>query len=325
MDKKIAGEHCQAATLNYFLANGAQLPDGVGKMKLQELSGVSVYDECSVSSLLELGSLTNLRILRLNWYVSESRNDRTHCTDALASSLGKLAGCRLKFLSINRGPFSADIPFDSWPSSPHLLSELYIPRFCFQRIPDWMASVTNLCRLGIRVKQVTQQVLQILGDLPALLDLELWSAADDHHMETLIVCSNIFRCLKIFRLYGSMVRLVFEAGAMQMIKEISIVVRAHEVQSACADHPDLGIHHLSSLMNLNVWINCEGARAEEVKVLEDVITDATNLLPNHPTPHFYRENEENMVKDDEAHMHGRMKQAMMFNEDTKKGGDISIE
>lgn len=85
---------------------------------------------------------------------------------------------------------------------------------------------------------------------------------------------------------------------MQKVREISVVVRAHKAKSAFADHPDLGIRNLTSLMDLNVWINCEGARVQEVTVLEAAIADATALLPNHPTPHFFRENEENMVKDD---------------------------
>uniref|UniRef100_A0A0E0MHE8 AAA+ ATPase domain-containing protein n=1 Tax=Oryza punctata TaxID=4537 RepID=A0A0E0MHE8_ORYPU len=298
--RKLPASIVKLRRLSCFSANGAQLPDGVGKMQsLQELSGITVYDECSTNSLLELGTLNSLRTLKLNWYIRESRKDRTHYTDSLASSLGKLVGSNLESLSIINGPFSGCIPFDSWSwsSSPHLLQELYIPKCCFQRIPDWMASMNNLYRLCIRSKQVTQQILQILGDLPALLDLELRSESDDP-MEILIISSDIFRCLKIFRLYGSFVGLIFKDGSMQKVREISIVVRANEAKSAFADHPDLGIRNLTSLMDLNVWINCERARVQEVKVLEAAIADATALLPNHPTPHFFRENEEKMVEDE---------------------------
>uniref|UniRef100_J3N9Q6 Disease resistance R13L4/SHOC-2-like LRR domain-containing protein n=1 Tax=Oryza brachyantha TaxID=4533 RepID=J3N9Q6_ORYBR len=182
-----------------------------------------------------------------------------------------------------------------------------------------MASMSNLYRLCIRAKQVTQQILQTLGDLPALLDLELRSESSNDPMEILIVSSNRFRCLKIFRLYGSFLGLIFEAGSLQKVREISIVVRAHEAKSAFAGHPDLGIHNLTSLMNLNVWINCEGARVQEVKVLEAAITDATSLLPNHPTPQFLRENEGKMVKE-EAHI-----QVKMFEEDFMMEGDISTD
>ncbi|XP_052136062.1 disease resistance protein RGA5-like isoform X1 [Oryza glaberrima] len=298
--RKLPASIVKLRRLSCFSANGARLPDGVGKMQsLQELSGITVYDECSTNSLLELGNLNSLRTLKLTWYIRESRKDRTHYTDSLASSLGKLVSSSLESLSIINGPFSGYIPFDSWSwsSSPHLLQELYIPKCCFQRIPDWMASMNNLYRLCVRSKQVTKQILQILGDLPALLDLELRSESDDPK-KILIISKYIFRCLKIFRLYGSFVGLIFEDGSMQKVREISVVVRAHKAKSAFADHPDLGIRNLTSLMDLNVWINCEGARVQEVTVLEAAIADATALLPNHPTPHFFRENEENMVKDD---------------------------
>ncbi|KAF8742268.1 hypothetical protein HU200_013633 [Digitaria exilis] len=57
-------------------------------------------------------------------------------------------------------------------------------------------------RLCIRVKQVTQEVLNILGGLPSLLDLELRSEAVDEPMEMLSLRNISFDCLKIFRLYG---------------------------------------------------------------------------------------------------------------------------
>ncbi|XP_062200747.1 disease resistance protein RGA5-like [Phragmites australis] len=275
--------------LNFLSVNGSQLPDGVGNMQsLEELSGLSVYNECSINSLQELGSLMNLRTLRLTWHISDSRNDRTAYTDILASSLGKLVGSSLRCLRIIRGHGSVDIPFDSWPSPPHLLRELDIPGCCFQMIPEWMASMANLSTLHLRVKQVTQEILHVLGDLRALLDLELRSEAADGPMEMLVVCNNRFRCLKIFRLYGQIMGLIFEAGATPQLERFSIEIRARQAQSAFADHPDLGIHHLTSLRDLNVWIDCEGARIEEVEMLEAAITDATNLLPNHPTPRLYR-------------------------------------
>ncbi|CAL4932607.1 unnamed protein product [Urochloa decumbens] len=290
--------------LLFLLVNGSQLLDGVGNMQfLEELSGISMYNECTKKSLQELGSLTNLRTLGLTWHISDSRNDRSEYTDILASSLGKLVSSRLRFLRIIRGPGSADIPLDSWSSPPHLLRELYIPGCCFQRIPEWMTSMANLYRLCIRVKQLTQEILDVLGGLPSLLDLELRSEAADQPMEMLSFCNRKFQCLKIFRLYGPIMGLMFEAGAVPHLEAVSIEIRACQAQPTFADHPDLGLHNLSSLRDLNVWINCGGAKAEEVEALEAAITHGTNLLPNHPTPRFFRDNEEGMVKDG-AHVKG---------------------
>ncbi|KAK8445304.1 hypothetical protein SEVIR_9G304900v4 [Setaria viridis] len=296
--RKLPASIVKLRRLIFLLVNGSQLLDGVRNMQfLEELSGVSIYNECSKNSLQELGSLTNLRTLQLTWHISDSRSDRAVYTDILASSLGKLVSSKLRVLRIIRGPGSADIAIDSWSSPPHLLRELYIPRCCFKRIPEWMTSMANLYRLCIRIKQVTQEILDILGGLSSLLDLELRLEAADEPMEMLSLCNSKFRCLKIFRLYGPIKGLMFEAGAVPQLEALSIEIRACEEQSAFADHPDLGIHHLASLRDLNVWINCEGAKVEEVEALEAAITDATNLLPNHPTPRFYRDNEEGMEKD----------------------------
>ncbi|CAN6305673.1 unnamed protein product, partial [Urochloa humidicola] len=291
--------------LLFLLVNGSQLLDGVGNMQfLEELSGISMYNECTKNSLQELGSLTNLRTLRLTWHISDSRNDRSEYTDILASSLGKLVSSGLRFLSIIRGHGSADIPLDSWSSPPHLLQELHIPRCCFQRIPEWMTSMANLYRLCIRVKQLTQEILDILGGLPSLLDLELRSEAADEPMEMLSFCNSKFRCLKIFRLYGPIMGLMFEAGAAPQLEAVSIEIRVCQAKSTFSEQPDLGLHHLSSLRDLNVWINCGGAKAEEVEALEAAITHGTNLLPNHPTLRFYRDNQERMVKEDGVHVKG---------------------
>lgn len=296
--RKLPASIVNLRRLMFLLVNGSELLNGVGNMQfLEELSGVSIYNECSKKSLQELGSLTNLRTLQVTWHISDSRSDRAMYTDIFTSSLGKLVSSSLRFLRIIRGPGSAGIGLDSWSSPPHLLQELHIPRCCFQRIPEWMTSMAILYKLCIRVKQVTQDILDILGGLPSLLDLELRSDAADKPMDILSICNIKFQCLKIFRLYGPIKGLMFQAGAVPKLEAVSVEIRACQTRSAFVGTPDLGIHHLASLRDLNVWINCEGAKAEEVEALEATITDATNLLPNRPTPRFYRDHEEGMVKD----------------------------
>ncbi|GJN20301.1 hypothetical protein PR202_gb07662 [Eleusine coracana subsp. coracana] len=164
-----------------------------------------------------------------------------------------------------------------------------------------MATMVNLFSLSIRIKQVTQEILHTHGNLHSLLDLELKSEAADDAVEMLIVCSSRFKSLKIFRLYGPIMGLIFEAGAMPQLEQLSIEIRACQGQSGLAENSDLGIHHLTSLRDLNIWINCGGAQMEEVEMLEAAITNAINLLPNKPKPQFYRENQDNMVTN-EAHV-----------------------
>uniref|UniRef100_A0A0A9EKR8 Uncharacterized protein n=1 Tax=Arundo donax TaxID=35708 RepID=A0A0A9EKR8_ARUDO len=64
------------------------------------------------------------------------------------------------------------------------------------------------------------------------------------------------------------------------------------------DPPDLGIHHLSALMNLVVNVHCEGARIEEVEALEAAIRTGASMLPNHPKPTLNRFGVPEMTRDD---------------------------
>lgn len=113
--------------LKWLFADGVKLPDGVGNMQaLEELSGVHVYDDYSINSLQELGSLTKLRTFWLVWCISDSHNDKMACAGILASSLGKLCSSKLRCLHVARGVDTADIPLDSWSPPPHLLRELDI-------------------------------------------------------------------------------------------------------------------------------------------------------------------------------------------------------
>uniref|UniRef100_A0A0D9XUC5 AAA+ ATPase domain-containing protein n=1 Tax=Leersia perrieri TaxID=77586 RepID=A0A0D9XUC5_9ORYZ len=259
-----------------------------------------------------------LRVLDLESSVKLQNSDLNNVVDLFQLRYLRIAASRIMHLPEQIGELQFLETLDlcrTWIRKLPASIELYIPKCCFQRIPDWMASMNNLYRLCIRVNQMTQKILQILGDLPALLDLQLRSESDDPK-EILIVNCNRFRCLKIFRLYGSFFGLIFEVGSMKKVREISIGVRAHEAKSAFADHPDLGICNLTSLVDLIVWINCEGARVQEVKALEATIADATTLLPNHPTPCFLKENEEKMVKDEDQ------MQVKMLEEDVKMQRDI---
>uniref|UniRef100_A0A0A9CL69 Disease resistance R13L4/SHOC-2-like LRR domain-containing protein n=1 Tax=Arundo donax TaxID=35708 RepID=A0A0A9CL69_ARUDO len=97
----------------------------------------------------------------------------------------------------------------------------------------------------------------------------------------------MFRCLKRLLLFCEVGLLVFEAEAMSNLKALKFQISAREARSVCSA-PDLGICHLSGLSDLCVWIDCRGARVEEVHMLEAAIRNASRLLPNHPIPYFHR-------------------------------------
>jgi hypothetical protein len=46
---------------------------------------------------------------------------------------------------------------------------------------------------------------------------------------------------------------------------------------------DLGLGNLPSLQEIMLWLDCKGAREEEVKGLKALLWHATKTHPNHPS------------------------------------------
>jgi len=68
-----------------------ELPEKIGNLHaLQELSEIKINRNSMASSLLGLGSLTKLRILRLRWCIANTDTDNRTFIDNLLSSLRKL-------------------------------------------------------------------------------------------------------------------------------------------------------------------------------------------------------------------------------------------
>ncbi|CAN6328934.1 unnamed protein product [Urochloa humidicola] len=274
--------------LKWMLTDGVKLPRSVGKMQgLEEVSSI-VVDECTpFDSLQELGSLIRLRTLGIKWCISDSHVQKIAYVHNLVSSLGKLGCSNLQHLNVKTDGRLVHIPLDSWSPPPHMLQELISTSdLCTCKIPEWLSSLVNLNYLQISINKLRQETLNILGDLPSLLSLTLYSHEPDPK-ERLVICNNMFQCLKRLLLCCEVGLLMFEAGAMPRLQALEFQIMANEVQSVC-NTPDLGICHLSSLSHLYVWIDCGDARAEEVHALEAAIRASAKLLPKCPTPYFHR-------------------------------------
>ncbi|CAL4899677.1 unnamed protein product [Urochloa decumbens] len=274
--------------LKWMLTDGVTLPRSVGKMQgLEELSSI-VVDECTpLDSLQELGNLTRLRTLSIKWCISDSHVQKIAYVHTLVSSLGKLCCSNLHYLHVKTDGRLVHIPLDSWSPPPHILHELISTSdLCICKIPEWLTSLVNLNYLQISISKLRQETLNVLGDLPTLLSLILYSH-EPNAKERLVICNNMFQCLNRLLLCCEVGLLSFEAGAMPMLQALEFQIMANEVRSVC-NAPDLGICHLSSLSNLYVWIDCGDARAEEVHALEAAIRASAKLLPKCPTPYFHR-------------------------------------
>jgi hypothetical protein len=93
---------------------------------------------------LGLGSLTKLRILGLRWCIVDTHPDNKAFVGNLLSSLCKLGRVNLRHICIQS--YSIDFLLDSWFAIPHLLQKFTMGMsYHFPRIPDWVASLSNLC------------------------------------------------------------------------------------------------------------------------------------------------------------------------------------
>ncbi|KAF8659591.1 hypothetical protein HU200_058345 [Digitaria exilis] len=179
------------------------------------------------------------------------------------------------------------IPLDSWSPPPHLLHELISNSdLCICKIPEWLTSLVNLNYIQISINRLRQETLHVLGDLPTLLCLTLYSHKTGPK-ERLVICNRMFQRLKRLVLWCEVGGLMFESGAMLSLEALEFQIMANEARSMC-NAPDLGICYLSSLSDICVWIDCGDAKAEEVHALEGAIRASAKLLPNCPTPYFHR-------------------------------------
>ncbi|OEL14671.1 Disease resistance protein RPM1 [Dichanthelium oligosanthes] len=268
----------QLQNLTCLRITNLELPEEIGNLHaLQELSVIKINQNSSASSLLGLGSLIKLRILRLYWCIVNTRPDSKAFVDNLLSSLRKLGRVNLRSLYIQSSySYSIDFLLDSWFPTPHLLQTFVMGmEYHFPRIPFWIASLDNLTYLDINVDPVEQKALDVLGNLPSLLYLRVTSKATAHK-EGLIISSSMFICLKEFHFtcWSSGVGLIFEVGAMMKLEKLRI---SFDVGAGLY----FGFQHLSSLKHLVAEIICSGVTAQEVQALEEAIRNAgaEALLP----------------------------------------------
>ncbi|CAL4991153.1 unnamed protein product [Urochloa decumbens] len=280
--------------LKWLLAPPVTFPDGIGNMQaLESVSFIIVDYTTSTTLLQELGSLTRLRNLGLDWHINPLHRNRKTYEDNFVSLLGKLGSSNLQYLTLV-SPWSLDFLLDSWSPTP-LLQELGIKGWYLSKIPVWMASLTNLTYLDVEVK-VRQETLQIIGDFPALQFLKLYSNPGAPNERCLVISNNGFPCLKKFSFVG-WVNMIFKEGAMPVLETLEFQIIVHDMQIACVfGLPDFGISHLSALRNLVVTVHCEGSRIEEVEALEATLQSAASMLPNHITLALHRFLESEMVK-----------------------------
>ncbi|KAF7104719.1 hypothetical protein CFC21_105592 [Triticum aestivum] len=283
--------------LIYLLVKNIKLPDEIGELQvLQELSHVEVESSNSPNSLEELGRLSRLRVLGLNWCISDTDSSMEICADSLISSLDKLGSSNLQSLHIGTGSgCSLDFLLDSLSAPFNHLHEFRMTSdYYFPKIPGWMTTLVSLRVLEINIDTVGEEALKILGKLPSLLVL-LLSVKSLAQNQGLTITSCGFRCLKQFDFICSNVldMVMFEQGSMLALENLHLKFRVKGVFVNYGFQFD--IEHIAALRYLRVDIACEDAEAREMEVVEDAIRSATSTHPGHPRLELRRLGEEDVM------------------------------
>uniref|UniRef100_A0A8R7NW63 NB-ARC domain-containing protein n=2 Tax=Triticum urartu TaxID=4572 RepID=A0A8R7NW63_TRIUA len=249
------------------------LPAGIGNLtSLEELKGKLV-------DVKELGQLVELRVLYLFW----NGNDESMC-NSLVVSLGKLR--KMQRLTIyGVGNARSDVSRDGWVPTPQLRYLWFIR--CTTRLPRWVnsSSFPLLSSMGISVDRLQPEVdIQILGKLPALRSLWLWtSQAQPTHVETFVVGANAFPCLRECRFFNfHAVPSMFPRGAMPRLEIMHFTARASDIAGGDLS---VGMGHLPSLQQVTVclWVE-KGSTSDKCNEEADaVLRHAVDTHPNRPT------------------------------------------
>nr|UBY07085.1 NBS-LRR disease resistance protein [Dasypyrum villosum] len=256
-----------------------KIPIGIGNItNLREISGFYITMS-SVGAVVELGSLINLEVLDVQ--CEESQECNSHA-EMFHSSLCKLGSYKLQSVCIYGSNSSLFELLDSWSPLPSRLQRFGMGTpYCFSKLPQWITSkLTSLAYLDINLSVITEEVLGILGELPALLSLNLYT--NTVHKDRLVLQGRGFRCLKEF-FYGPFDEgagtLVFEKGALPKLEKLRLWFF---VSMAKAYGFYLGIEHLPYLKDVHVFLQNRNATSPEVEAAKVAIRDEASLHPNHP-------------------------------------------
>ncbi|XP_037444590.1 disease resistance protein RGA5-like [Triticum dicoccoides] len=279
--KELPTGFVQLTKLQHVIAGSrTTIPNRIGNMRnLQEISGFSIT-QSPADAVEDLGNLPGLEEIDVDLDGGESDEFRRH-EEMLLSSLCKLGSCKLRFLQITRHCGGSLEFLESWTQPPVSLQVLYMysSNYYFTKLPKWIApALTSLSFLEINLAELTEEGLVTLGELPALLRLDLWfkKRPDDR------VTVRGFPSLRQFTLYSNYVSpyVTFVKGSMPKLKNLDFLIN---VSVAKTYGFYLGIEHLTCLQQATARLDNRGVTPSERKAAEAAVRAEAVAHPNHPT------------------------------------------
>jgi disease resistance protein RPM1 len=215
-----------------------KLPVGSDQLKSVKVFGTVDSREWSGTAMDKITGLTGVRELDVVLHDQPGDKDQN---DKLLSSIGKCEN--LEFLIIH-GDYN---PSDELPVSPFcpLLERLKVAGR-FVNVPRWLAQLTTLKQLYVRVCKLDGDDLKILGGLPGLRNLALAMVGIPRKKEVAIpirlhsstctdlppreeACPAVFTSLEIFSFDCRVPWITFEQGAMARLKHLHLKFHAFPV------------------------------------------------------------------------------------------------
>jgi disease resistance protein RPM1 len=168
--------------------------------------------------------------------------------EPLLSSLSRLGS--LQSLVISGG-----LPYDvltCWSPPPYHLRRLHVWDCPFSSVPDWITQLANMRSLEIQVSSITRDCIQILAQLASLVNLRLHVRRYLPSGGIIIPGGAAFPKLKDLFFQCKVLCLVFEAGAMPRLENLTVECYSQAVRLAVGVLE--GIEHLGSLNRCKVNI-----------------------------------------------------------------------
>ncbi|KAL0306208.1 UNVERIFIED_CONTAM: Disease resistance protein RPP13 [Sesamum radiatum] len=213
---------------------GVKIPGGIRHLtNLQDLSLVMVDAKGRI--LKHLKELSQLRKLGLTGLLSEHGK-------ALSASIEQMEN--LITLDLCSASEAEYLEVTKMTNPPHTLQHLYL-KGLLRELPQWISSLDNLLRIGLKWSKMEKSPLPALASLPNLVELQL---VDCYIGEELIFEAYSFKKLKnlVIEEFSQLRTIVIQDGAMPELKEMSL--------GKC---PELmfpgGIHNLAKVEKLSVY------------------------------------------------------------------------
>ncbi|RLM58861.1 hypothetical protein C2845_PM18G13260 [Panicum miliaceum] len=263
-----------------------RLPNGLRNMTSLEVLETVRVDEDSTDIVKDLGLLSQLRVVRIDFNLQRWEGLGERVGKALVESFNSPQ----KIQSLEITDFSGEDEHmkEGWVPPPRLRRFVM---WTASSVSTWIspASLLLLSYLDIEVHKIEGNDIQILGMLPSLR--HLWLGASGHLQELpveerFMVSADAFPCARVCKFFNFVtVPSMFPRGAMPRVEHLEFCLRPSRFfTDGDFDLSDLGMGHLPSLDRVVVNLHSERADSkEDVGEVEKGLRHAACAHPNYPS------------------------------------------